>query len=377
MMETDRRRRAFLKIAGAAAALTTWSRLYSNSSARAAGPPGSPSNPSAPSHGNDPPRGPIGGGPSPDEFKVPEGHPMPTRTLGRTGVALSLLGIGGYHLGIPERSEAIRIVREAIDHGVTFLDNCWDYNGGDSEKRMGEALQDGYRRRAFVMTKLDGRTAAAATDQLEQSLRRLRTDAIDLVQIHEVIRPTDPDRVFAPGGAIEALINAREAGKLRFIGFTGHKSPDIHLSMLDTAARHGFRFDTVQMPLNVMDAHYDSFEARVLPRLVKEHIGVLGMKPMGSGVILESGVVSAVECLRYAMSLPTSVVITGCDSLGVLRQALSTAITFAPMGERERQALLARTTVAARAGEYEQYKTSGRFDGTAQNPRWLESAHID
>ncbi len=224
------------------------------------------------------------------------------------------------------------------------------------------------------MTKLDGRTAQAATQQLDESLRRLRTDHLDLVQIHEVIRMTDPARVFAPGGAVEALVRAREAGKVRFIGFTGHKSPDIHLAMLEEARRHGFRFDTVQMPLNVMDAQYDSFEKRVLPVLVQEHIGVLGMKPMGLGVILESGIVSAVECLRYSLSLPTSVIISGVDSIGVLRQDLATGISFEPLTEQAKSTLLARTARAAKAGIYEQYKITKRFDGTATHPEWLETA---
>ncbi|MDP9001392.1 MAG: aldo/keto reductase, partial [Myxococcota bacterium] len=289
---------------------------------------------------------------------------------------VSMLGIGGFHLGLSSEQDALRIVREAIEHGVTFLDNCWDYNDGESEKRMGKALADGYRDRAFLMTKLDGRTAEAASAQLDQSLSRLRTDRIDLVQIHEVIRPTDPARVFAPGGAVEALVRAREAGKIRFIGFTGHKSPAIHRAMLDEARRHGFHFDTVQMPLNVMDAHFESFERVVLPILQSDGIGVLGMKSMGSGIILESGVVSPVECLRYAMSLPTSVVITGCDSIGVLRQALHTALTFEPLREGERQALLARTAPIATAGAYEQYKTSQRFDGTSKHPQWLEMAKL-
>jgi predicted aldo/keto reductase-like oxidoreductase len=236
---------------------------------------------------------------------------------------------------------------------------------------MGEALQGSYRDKAFLMTKLDGRTRSAAAAQLDQSLSRLGTDRIDLVQIHEVIRISDPVRVFAKDGAMEALVRAREQGKLRFIGFTGHKSPEIHLAMLRAARDHGFRFDTVQMPLNVMDAHYDSFETRVLPVLRSEGIGVLGMKPMGGGVILQSGAVSAVDCLRYAMSLPASVVITGCDSTRVLRQALTTALAFEPLGEKEMQALLARTAEAGGAGAYEKYKTSDLFDGTVRHPQWL------
>lgn len=226
------------------------------------------------------------------------------------------------------------------------------------------------------MTKLDGRTAEAATGQLEQSLRRLGTDVIDVVQVHEVIRDTDPDRVFEPGGAIEGLLKARDQGKVRFIGFTGHKSPKIHRKMLDTAAAHGFRYDTVQMPLNVMDPHFDSFEKEVLPLLVKDQIGVLGMKSMGDKIILASGAATAVECLHYSMSLPTSVVITVCDSLGVLHQARHAAMTWQPMSDAERTALLDRTAASGSEGHFEQFKTSGRFDGTAQNPKWLEKAEI-
>lgn len=286
------------------------------------------------------------------------------------------MGLGGAHLGPPSESDAIRIVHEAMDHGLTFLDNCWDYNGGESEVRMGKALRGGYRDRAFLMTKLDGRTADAAAAQLDQSLRRLQTDHVDLLQIHEVIRTTDPERVFAPGGAIEALVRARDAGKTRFIGFTGHKSPAIHLAMLEAARRNGFRFDTVQMPLNVMDAQDgdDSFEKKVLPVLLREDIGVLGMKPMGSGILLESGVVTAVECLRYAMSLPVSVTITGVDSIRVLHQDLQTVLGFEPMTEQEKQAVLAHAADAARTGRYERYKTTTVFDSTAHHPRWLESA---
>src|SRR5712692_8953824 len=186
---------------------------------------------------------------------------VPRRTLGRTAEKVSMVGIGGFHLGKPElsESESIRIIRAALDNGVNFLDNCWDYNNGQSEIRMGKALRDGYREKAFVMTKIDGRTKESAAKQIDESLGRLQTDRIDLVQFHEVIRMNDPDRIFAPGGAIEATLNAKKAGKLRYIGFTGHKSPQIHLHMLQTADRYGFTFDTVQMPLNVMDAHFDSF----------------------------------------------------------------------------------------------------------------------
>jgi aryl-alcohol dehydrogenase-like predicted oxidoreductase len=302
--------------------------------------------------------------------------PMPMRRLGRTGVEVSLMGLGGAHLGLPSEKDAIRIVQEAMDHGVTFLDNSWDYHGGESERRMGKALRGGYRDKAFLMTKLDGRTAEAATEQLDQSLRRLQTDHVDLLQIHEVIRDTDPARVFAAGGAIEALIRARDAGKTRFIGFTGHKSPAIHLAMLETARRHGFRFDTVQMPLNVMDAQYGegSFEGKVLPVLLRDDIGVLGMKPIGSGILLQSRAVTAVECLRHAMSLPVSVTITGVDSTGVLHQDLQIALGFEPMTAEEKQAVLAKAAEAAHTGAYEKYKTTTVFDSTTHQPRWLDSA---
>jgi predicted aldo/keto reductase-like oxidoreductase len=265
----------------------------------------------------------------------------------------------------------VRIVRAAIDSGVNFMDNCWDYNGGQSEIRMGKALRDGYREKVFLMTKLDGHNEKTATAQLEESLRRLQVDHLDLIQFHEVIRMNDPEKIFAPGGSLEAMVRAREAGKVRYIGFTGHKSPEIHLHMLDTAFRHGFTFDTVQMPLNVMDAHYDSFANKVVPVLVAHNIGVLGMKPMGSGIILKSGAVTAPECLRYAMNLPTSVVITGCDSMAVLQQAVDAARGFRPMTEGERTALLARTEPVAAAGRFELYKTSHAFDGTWKYPQWL------
>jgi predicted aldo/keto reductase-like oxidoreductase len=324
----------------------------------------------------------AGGAPSGNvpkgKYKVPSGAQVPTRELGRTGVRVSTVGLGGYHLGMPETdAEATKLVRTALDHGMTFLDNCWDYNEGKSEERAGKALKEGYRQKAFLMTKLDGRTAQSARDQLEQSLKRLQTDMIDLVQIHEVIRKDDPERCFAPGGTIEALVAAKKAGKLRFIGFTGHKDPDIHRHMLEVAQAHGFHFDTVQMPLNVLDAHYRSFEREVLPILTREGIGVLGMKPIGAGLILESGAASAEECLRYAMSVPgVSVTITGCESEGVLEQALFMALNFKPLTDSERKELLARTAAAAQAGKWEKFKTTQQFDGTEQNKRWLTTAKI-
>ena len=298
--------------------------------------------------------------------------PFPTRTLGRSGEKVSIVGLGGYHIGMQsDEQESIRIIRTALDGGINFLDNCWDYNGGQSEIRMGKALREGYRQKAFLMTKIDGRTRKAAAQQIEESLRRLQTDRIDLLQFHEVIRDTDPDLIFAAGGGMEAAFEAKKQGKVRYIGFTGHKSPDIHLKMLKTASAHQFTFDAVQMPLNVMDAHYDSFEGKVLPVLVKDWIGVLGMKPMGDKIILTSNTATPVECLHYAMNLPTSVVITGCDSLKILQQALDAARTFKPMSQREVASLLAKTAPAAGKGEYERYKTSHDFDGTYRNPQWL------
>jgi aryl-alcohol dehydrogenase-like predicted oxidoreductase len=295
------------------------------------------------------------------------------RSLGKTGERVSPIGLGGWHLGLPNVDEQLgfRIVRSAIDHGITFMDNSWDYNEGASEIRMGRALRDGYRDRAFLMTKIDGRSKREATRQLDESLRRLQTDRIDLIQHHEVIRFDDPHRIFHAEGANAALLEARKAGKVRYIGFTGHKDPRIHLHTLEVAKENGFSFDTVQMPLNVMDAHYRSFEKLVLPELVKRNIGVLGMKSMGNGIILKSGTVTPVECLHYALSLPTSVVITGCDSMEVLDQALDAVRTFHPLTVPQREALLSRTRAAAAHGEFEPFKTSSIFDSTAKHPDWL------
>ncbi len=297
---------------------------------------------------------------------------VPMRVLGRSGEKVSMVGLGGYHLGMQaDEQESIHIIRSALDSGINFLDNCWDYNGGQSEVRMGKALRDGYRQKAFLMTKIDGQTRQAASQQLEESLRRLQTDHIDLLQFHEVIRDTDPDRIFAKGGGMEAVLDAKKQGKIRYIGFTGHKSPDIHLKMLKTGFAHQFTFDAVQMPLNVMDAHFDSFEKKVLPVLVEHKIGVLGMKPMGDKIILKSKTATPVECLHYAMNLPTSVVITGCDSMDILHQALEAARTFKPMSSTEIASLLGKTAPAAKEGEFERYKISHDFDGTFHNPQWL------
>ena len=298
---------------------------------------------------------------------------VPRRTLGRTGETVSAIGLGGYHIGISAitETESIRIIRTAIDNGINFLDNCWDYNEGQSEIRMGKALHDSYRKKAFLMSKIDGRTKQAAARQIDESLRRLRTDYVDLMQFHEVIRLEDPDRIFAAGGAIEAMLEAKHAGKIRYIGFTGHKDPLVHLRMLNVAAAHNFRFDTVQMPLNVMDAHFRSFEHEVLPLLIKDEIGVLGMKSMGDPFILQSDTVTPIECLHYAMNLPTSTVITGIDSMKILDQAIEAARSFKPLSRNHVADLLGRTAKAAATGNYELFKTNNRFDGTAHNPQWL------
>jgi uncharacterized protein len=298
---------------------------------------------------------------------------MRYRTLGRTGQQVSIIGLGGAHIGLPSLTdiEAISIVRTAVDNDVNFLDNSWDYNGGESERRMGAAIEGDYRLRVFLMTKIDGRTAKAATDQLHQSLKRLRTDYVDLIQFHEIIRSSDPERIFAQGGALEAMEQARKQGKVRFIGFTGHKSPEIHLQMLQAGFQHGFVFDTVQMPINVMDAQYESFLKKVAPVARAHNIGTIGMKPMGAGLILKSGAVTARDALRFSLSQQTDVVVTGCDSMATLNQALDIASSFHPMSNEEQTALLAKTSAAARDGKYELYKTTTHFDATAHHPEYL------
>ncbi|HWP53801.1 MAG TPA: aldo/keto reductase [Pyrinomonadaceae bacterium] len=295
------------------------------------------------------------------------------RRLGDTGERVSAIGVGGWHLALKHVDEklAIRIVREALDRGINFLDNCWDYNEGASEKRMGKALRDGYREKAFVMTKIDGRSKKAAVKQLDESLERLDIDCLDLVQHHEILRFEDPHRIFHEDGANAALVEARASGKLRYIGFTGHKDPQIHLHMLEVARQNGFKFDAVQMPLNLMDAHYRSFAKEVVPELVKQNIGVLGMKSMGNGILLKSNTVTPIECLHYALSLPTSVVITGIDSLEILEQAFEAVRTFPAVSKEELDAALAKTAEAALTGQYEPFKTTSIFDGTAEHPEWL------
>jgi predicted aldo/keto reductase-like oxidoreductase len=298
---------------------------------------------------------------------------MPYRVLGRTGVQVSALGLGGSHIGNPKLSsaQAVKIIHAALDGGLSFMDNSWDYNEGESEKRLGKALKGGYRSRAFVMTKVDGRSKKEAARQLDESLKRLSLDEIDLLQHHEVIRFDDADRIFAPGGAMEAFVAARKAGKIRFIGFTGHKDPEVHLHMLKVARQHRFRFDTVQMPLNLFDTHYRSFEKKVLPELVKSEIGVLGMKSMGSGALLKSKVVTPIECLHYALNLPTSVVITGIDSMKILKQAFQAAASFKPLTRQQVARLRAKSGSSASNGEYELFKTTTVFDSTIKHPEWL------
>lgn len=303
--------------------------------------------------------------------EVKEGE-MLYRQLGRTGEKVSLVGLGGHHIGrIKDEQQAIALIRAAIDGGINFMDNCWSYHDGISELRMGQALENGYRDRAFLMTKIDGRTKKAAAEQIDQSLQRLRTDRIDLLQHHEIIRMEDPDRVFAPSGSMEAALKAQKAGKVRYIGFTGHKDPLVHLRMLEIAEQNNFRFDAVQMPLNVMDAHFRSFERQVLPVLVEKEIGVLGMKSMGDPYILKSNTATPIECLHYVMNLPTSTVITGIEKMPILEQAFEAVSTFKPMNEQQVNALLDHTRSAAQTGNYELFKTTAKFDSTARNPEWL------
>jgi aryl-alcohol dehydrogenase-like predicted oxidoreductase len=315
---------------------------------------------------------PKGAPDAPERPKETRRGDMLYRQLGSTKEVVSAVGLGGHHIGRQkDEKDSIAIIRAAIDAGITFMDNCWDYHDGGSEVRMGKALQDGYRKKVFLMTKIDGRTKKAAAEQIDESLKRLQTDVIDLVQHHEIIRMEDPDRIFAEGGAQEAVEAAKKAGKVRYVGFTGHKDPLVHLRMLEVAKEHGFHFDAAQMPLNVLDAHFRSFEKQVVPVLLREGVGVLGMKALGDGLVLKSKTATPVECLRYALSLPTSVVITGIDSMEILKQALDVAKTFQLLTEKETTDLLARTKAAAMKGEFERFKTTNAFDGTAKNPNWL------
>ena len=297
---------------------------------------------------------------------------MHYRDFGLTGERISVIGLGGFHIGKPDLSagDAIKLIRTAVDRGINFLDNSWDYNEGESERRMGEAIR-AMRDRVFLMTKFDGRTKESAARQLEESLRRLKVDYLDLWQFHENNRLEDPDRFFAEGGAVEAVLEAKQAGKIRYVGFTGHKDPLVHVRMLEMADRHEFRFEAVQMPLNVMDVHFRSFEKQVLPLLVEKGIGVLGMKSMGDRQILKSNLVSPLDCLRYALRLPTSVVITGIDSMEFLDQAFEAVNTYRSMTDSDIATLLKKTEQAARGGRYEPFKTTEGFDATAFHPEWL------
>jgi aryl-alcohol dehydrogenase-like predicted oxidoreductase len=293
------------------------------------------------------------------------------RKLGRTNERVSAVGMGGYHIGMAkDDQEAARLIRSAIDRGITFMDNCWDYMDGKCEVWMGRALRDGYRNKIFLMTKFDGRTKAATARQIDESLQRLQTDHVDLMQYHENIRMEDPDRFFNDG-VVDALLDARKAGKIRYIGFTGHKDPVVHLRMLEVAQAHSFHFDSAQMPLNILDAQFRSFAHQVVPKLVDQGIAVLGMKPMAAGAIPQRKLATGIECLHYALTLPTSVVITGMPDQKALDQAFEAARTFKPLTQAQLSALLAKTKDAALSGKLETFKTSTQQDGTARNPQWM------
>lgn len=296
---------------------------------------------------------------------------MEYRTLGRTGEKVSALGLGGYHVGVQrDPAESVRLIRTAIDRGVNFMDNSWDYNDGASEQRMGDALKDGYRKKVLLMTKIDGRTKASFNTQLEQSLTRLQTDVIDLMQFHEIIRFEDPDRIFAPGGAMEGALEAKKAGKIRYIGFTGHKDPLIHLRTFEVAKQNGFTWDTVQMPVNVMDAHFRSFAKQVIPVAQQTNTAVLAMKVFGGGVILQSSTVTPIETLQYAFQQKVAVVITGMESMERLDQAFA-ALHAKPLSDTQMASVLAKTHDVAMTGRYELFKTTARFDGSGRRPEWL------
>jgi uncharacterized protein len=287
---------------------------------------------------------------------------VPRRAMGKTGLQVSYMGLGGYHLGsTKDQNEANQIVSMAIDAGINFFDNAWEYHDGLSESRLGVALA-GKRDKVILMTKVctHGRGKEVAMQQLEESLRRLKTDHLDVWQIHEVIYENDPDMIFAPGGAAEALQQAKQQGKVRFVGFTGHKDPSIHLRML----AHDFPFDTVQMPLNCFDATFRSFETRVLPEANKRGLAVLGMKSLGgSGEMVRKGGVTPAEGLSYAMSLPVATTISGVDSTDVLLQNLSIACGFQPLREEQMASLRERCKPIAADGRLELFKTTKKYDG--------------
>lgn len=290
------------------------------------------------------------------------GGSIPRRPFGKTGIDVSLLGIGGFHIGVPEEAEGIAIIHRAIDAGANFLDNAWEYNDGESERRMGRALaQDGYRQKAFLMTKdcAHDRKAHHSMWKLEQSLKRLQTDYLDLWQIHEVVWDDDPEWIFAPGGSAEAMLKAKEQGKVRFIGFTGHKSPAIHKKMLG----QGFPWDAAQMPINVFDAHYESFAREIVPLCQEQGIAVVGMKSLAGGHVMKSGAgITPAEAIRYAMDQPVATVVSGMSSLDQLDQNLETARNFTPLSDAERDALLARSQPSSENGVYERFKSAGDYD---------------
>lgn len=286
---------------------------------------------------------------------------IPRRQFGRHTDTISALGLGGYHVGVVRtETEATKLIHEAIDAGVTFLDNAWEYHDGKSETRMGKAIKD-RRQQVFLMTKVctHGRDAKTAMRQLEQSLTRLRTDYLDLWQIHECAYYNDPERHFAPGGVIDALELARKQGKVRFVGFTGHKDPEIHLEMLS----YKFPFDSCQLPLSGFDATFRSFEQRVLPELKKQGIAPIGMKSFGGGQAVKHKAVTPAEALRYAMSLPVVTTVSGMDSIRVLRQNLKIARAFTPMTRKEMQTYRTRLADRAADGRFELYKTTAKHDG--------------
>lgn len=287
-------------------------------------------------------------------------RPVPKRPFGRSGEEVSMLALGGYHIAVPaDEQEGIRLVREGIDAGVTFLDNAWEYHRGRAEEIMGKALQEGYRERAFLMTKHHGRDKETALRHLEDSLSRLRTDVIDLWQFHEVIYEKDPGMIFAPGGGIEAAVQAKKEGKVRYIGFTGHKDPKIHKMMLD----QDFEWDAVQMPLNVLDAQYRrSFEKEILPICVERGIAVLAMKVLAGGHLQRANVVSPEEAHRYVYDLPITTLISGMDTLDHLHTNIETAVTYEPLAQDEKEMILSKAHDAALTGEYEPFKTSRAFD---------------
>jgi aryl-alcohol dehydrogenase-like predicted oxidoreductase len=292
------------------------------------------------------------------------GPDIPRRTLGKTGEKVSMVCLGGYHIGVPrERAEGIRIIEAAVDRGINFLDNSDDYHDGESEIRMGKAIR-GKRQQVFLMTKPHPRDKKGAMRSLDESLRRLQVDYLDLWQFHEIVYETDPDWVFSPNGAIEAAYLAKKQGKVRYVGFTGHHNPAYHLKMLAKP----YEWDTVQMPLNVMDPHYRSFENHVLPELKKRSIGVIAMKPLASGQVLKAKVVPPIEALHYSMSLPVSTVCAGCDSMEILEQTVRAAVTFKPKAETEMASLRERTRPFGVTGQYEPFKSTTAYNAPRVAP---------